>query len=110
MICPACRHPIPDNMMTCPACASRKSVQAILAFQRNPLRRIAAGQAELIVRAVAGKRHVQLFGAERAFCGIAILPQHRRSHISYKPDEMAKICAGCRIELNRAMEEARKSA
>jgi hypothetical protein len=94
--------------MTCPACASRKAAQAILAFQQDPLRKIAACQAELVVRAVAGKRHIQLFGAEQAFCGVAISPQHRRSHIPYEPDEMAKICAGCRIELTRAMEEARR--
>jgi hypothetical protein len=108
MICPVCRHPIPDNMMTCPACASRKSAQAILAFQLGPLRKIAAGQAGLVVRAVAGKRHVQLFGAEQAFCGVAISPQHRRSHIPFESDELAKICSACRIELTRAMEEARR--
>ena len=109
MICAACRHPIPDKMMACPACASRKSVQALRAFQLDPLRKIAAGRAELVVRAVAGKRHVQLFGAEQAFCGVSISPQHRRSHIPYEPDEMAKICSACRIELTRAMEEARRS-
>jgi hypothetical protein len=74
MICAACRHPIPDKMMACPACASRKSAQALRAFQLDPLRKIAAGRAELVVRAVAGKRHVQLFGAEQAFCGVAISP------------------------------------
>jgi|SRR5882672_5381831 len=93
-------------MMVCPLCAQERGAVALRAYQLDPLRKVAAGQAELTVRPVDGKRHVQMFGAERVFCGLPVSPQHRRSRIAWTEDELNKICAGCRIELRRAMEEA----
>jgi hypothetical protein len=104
--CPTCNRIIPDKLMVCPVCLEERSRIALRAYQLDLLRKVLAGDAELPVRAIKGKRHIQIFGAEKTHCGQPVSPQHRRSHIPWEPAELNKICAGCRFAVTRLMEEA----
>ena len=106
MTCPACRTIVPSHMIHCRVCLNQRANKALRQFQRDPVRMILTGKDDLVVRAIAGTRHVQMFGAERTFCGEAVFPAHRRSRVSwdqYQSD--AVICRVCRATLDEIAQE-----
>lgn len=108
-ICPTCGFKIEADDLVCRNCVKRQSEEALRAYQREPLRQILAGEGELVTRAIQRKRHLQMFGADRTFCGLKVSAEYRRGFIPYDPAELRSICAGCRDELMRAMAEVEQS-
>ena len=107
MICRSCNNPIPNEKLACPRCAEAKGLKALCEYQLHPLRKVYAGEAQLTTRAIAGKRHVSMFGDdERAFCGVSVSTRDRKNKISWTEDDLNLICAACRLELIRLMEKA----
>ena len=110
MICNRCNQPVPDNLVSCPACAVKGSDLGVRQYQYGPLLKIAAGRAELIIhRSKDGQAHAQMFGADVAFCGAPVAtPRHKRKYIGWDEEELNKLCTKCRIELKAVLEEARE--
>jgi hypothetical protein len=110
MICQTCFRPVPDMMVTCPACVQERSKAAMRAFQYRPLRMVGQGKASFTTRAISGIRHVQMFGAELTFCGEVLQSGNRRAWINLNDyDERAEsICPKCRAEVGALMMEALK--
>jgi hypothetical protein len=106
MICPTCRNRIPPEKLACPGCTEDRSRAALLAYQMDPLRKVAAGDGDLALRTVGATKHIQMFGADRAFCNINIPDKAERKRIPYTPEALAQVCGLCRHHFNRAMEAA----
>ncbi len=107
MICRSCNNPIPNEMIACPRCTEENSRKAVREYQLWPLRKVYTGEGELTTRAVAGKRHVQMFGdMSRAFCGTPVSVRDKKGRIAWTEDDLNLICTGCRLELIRLMERA----
>jgi hypothetical protein len=111
-ICRTCHLEIPDKYLVCPTCTEFKSTQALREHQFQFLRKVAAGETDLITRRMpdAPSRHVQMFGAMRSFCGLALEPKAKPGWIPYEPDAMARICPSCRGEIERLIEAAERTA
>lgn len=108
MFCRECRNVIPDKFLVCPACANKRSQRALWAFQFERLRMVYDGhQGALTTRAQQGRRHVQMFGADRTYCGKDVNAADRKGRIDPNLDDMGGICGDCRAELERALKEAR---
>jgi hypothetical protein len=95
MYCPECRALIPDSMIACPVCATRRGNEALYARQLEPLRKIADGDGDLTTRALGGVRHVQLFGVEQTFCGLPIQGGWRKNWFRVREDSPAQLCRPC---------------
>jgi len=106
MTCPTCRNRIPPDKLACPGCTEDRSRAALTAYQMGPLRKVKAGDGDLTLRLVGAGKHIQMFGADRAFCNLNIPATAERKRIPYDSAELAKVCGLCRHHLNRAMEAA----
>ena len=106
MICKTCGRKIPDTMMDCPDCLRDRSRAAMVALQAHPLRRVAAGDGQLIVRQLNSTRHIQMFGCEYTYCDQHIPENARRTRVPYATDELQKLCSACRYHLRQMMEAA----
>src|SRR5262245_19135401 len=98
MTCPACSRPIPDTELACPVCVVEKNRRALREFQYAPLRQVIAGRARLTTRYAGNRRHLQMFGAMKTFCGIGISPQHGRGWVELDASELNRICGKCRAQ------------
>ena len=110
MICPRCEHWIPEDKISCPHCALRKSREAYEDLQALRLTEILAApeRESLPVSRVRGSEHIQLLGERiRAFCGMPI-PSRERRYIAYQDLQAAPpgICEVCRQELERLIKRA----
>lgn len=107
MICPACRHDIPDNLIACPLCTSRKSEAAYKTFQHGYLRRVAAGESQLKILPQDGVRHILMVGVSRGFCGRDVRSRITPRFVTYGPDSptLIGICNECREAVKKAIEE-----
>jgi len=104
--CPTCRRKIPPGKLACPGCVEDRSREAVDASQVEPLRKVAQGDTELVVRAVSSRRHIQLFGFDHTFCGLHVTPQSRRTYVAYtNTEEMNKLCTVCRLHALQIMEK-----
>lgn len=106
MTCTACHNPIPNDKLVCPRCAAEKGYQALLQYQMDPLRRIYAGQGELVTRTSGTMRHVQMFADDRAFCGRPVDASYRKGWMAWSEEALAAICPVCRQHLVELMEKA----
>ena len=109
MTCRTCSRPIPGGLLACAICTRSGSDRAIRECQYAPLRKVMARLGKLTVRAVEGRRHLQMFGAEETYCGVDLWPGHRTSRIEYDPVELRGICAKCRARLDELAGEARRA-
>ena len=107
MICPACRTRIPDGYISCLTCAQQRSDEALAAAQLEPLRQVLAGKEPLTIRAIKGRRHIQMFGAWLTFCGEATDPDQRKTFHDWGVDDTGNLCRQC---LSRLVEAMRKAA
>ena len=106
-ICPGCNNPIPDKKLACPLCTEEAGRKAIRQYQLHPLRKVFEGEGDLTTRAIAGKRHVEMFGGwGRAFCGCVVTTDQRKGHVTWDEDQLKTVCEACRKELIRLMEIA----
>ena len=105
MTCPTCRNPIPNHLLVCLGCTMQRSKLATEAYQLDPLRKVREGRGELVVRSVEGKRHLQMYGTEMAFCGLPVNLRFRRTRMPWSLD-LPGICTQCRSEITRLMEQA----
>jgi len=106
MICPVCHSLIPDGYIVCLTCAQNRSEQALAAAQLEPLRQVLAGKGPLTIRAIANKRHIQMFGAPVTFCGETIDPDQRKTFHDWGIDDIANLCLVCLREVAAAMKRA----
>jgi hypothetical protein len=106
MTCPVCHSIVPDHLLTCPVCAQRKSDTAMLAAQLEPLRKVLRGEGPLTIRAINGKRHVQMFAGKITFCGLMVDERHRRSFLDWGIDDTGSICSDCLRAVTEAMQQA----
>lgn len=107
MFCNRCRNPIPDNLLACPVCTDRDGDQTLMKHQLAFLERVAHGDWRLVTyRNPDGKQHIRLFGSDRGYCGEPLTMQRKlRKEIQYTPDDLANVCAACRISVRKLMEE-----
>jgi len=110
MTCPACARPIPETELACPVCVVEKNRRALREFQYAPLRQVIAGRARLTTRYAGNRRHLQMFGAMRTFCGIDVSPQHRQGRVDWDPAQLHGICSDCRAQAHEIAEEVRRTA
>lgn len=115
MKCHVCRHDIPGTLLSCPACAERRSVAAMRVYQRHPLRLVAENRGVFTTRMITGGnmspvKHVQMFAAgnTRTFCGEVVESFHRRGTQSFESynDAASTICTACRSVIAEILAEA----
>jgi hypothetical protein len=92
-------------MLSCPACAERRSVAAMRQYQKHPLLLVAQNHGAFTTRVISSGgngpvKHVQMFAAgnARTFCGEIIESHHRRGTQSFDSynDATNYICSACR--------------
>ena len=106
VICKTCGLAIPDNLVSCPKCVIKANDAALRQFQFDPLLKIAKRQGHLICHPSKSGNHVQMFGADVAFCGEPVsAPKHKRRYIEL--DDLKNVCTKCRVELSAILGEAR---
>lgn len=112
MICAACGHYVPDDLITCPVCAEERSRVALQQYQHHPLRMVAEGRGVLTTRAIDHVRHVQMFGCQKTFCGATVEAYHRRNSVLYQAlrDPASLICETCIARIEALHAEALCSA
>ena len=101
-------HFIPDKALTCPDCATERAKPGMQAFQAAFLRKAADGVPNYTLRVARGsERHVLMYMSyTQTFCGREL---KSKPQIAYEPldaDVLSRVCAGCRIEIKRALQEA----
>jgi hypothetical protein len=106
MTCPVCHSIVPDHLLCCLVCARRKSDTAMLAAQLDPLRKVLRGEAPLVIRALHGRRHVQMFAAAVTWCGLSISTDDRKSFLDWDIDDTGNICQQCLKAVTEAMQQA----
>ena len=105
--CPECRRPIPDGLLVCIACVTRKSDEAMRRYQVDALRRLVRDGGSFLTVAQQGVRHLKQFGADKTFCGRDVGSHDRRGRIDPQLEELTGVCANCRVEVERVLQEAR---
>ena len=118
MICRTCNNPIPNEYLACPYCAVERAKAGVRRYQHHPLRKVAEGQATLTIRFVDGTRHVQMFGADVAFCYKSLEFATKRNTVTFEQVETAVkhpldfpgVCLDCCREVVEVMNEALCSA
>jgi hypothetical protein len=105
-------HTVPDSHMVCPACTAQAGAEGFRSLQAEFLRKAAKGEWPYSLRvayrvAKNDVRHVLMYSSvTRTFCGKEL---EQRPHIKYErycDETLAKVCAGCRMEIASIMREA----
>lgn len=107
-ICPRCHQQIPDALLVCEACTRARALKALYERQGDFLRLAAAGTEALRIGCTTkGERHVLMYCSDlHTFCGLDLNRNIRRSRLRMTDKELLQVCAGCRIALKSAVEEA----
>ena len=107
MICGQCKNEVPHHALVCPTCTSKRSAEAYARFQLEPLRRVMAGTGRLTLRRIAPTWHVQMFGFDHTYCGLAIVPMHKSKRLQwYEFEDDPGPCEVCKSKVCEAMEQA----
>ena len=106
MTCEVCRYPIPDQMLACPRCTEEKGKKALRDYQLAPLRKIFEGEGEFTTRSISNQRHVQMFGAELAFCGVPVSGRDKKGRLAWNEDAAKAMCRQCHEQIEILMERA----
>ena len=101
-------HHIPENALTCPTCARERGEAAFRDLQVEFLRKAASGEFSYALRVAKGvDRHVLMYSSyTRAFCGQELTGKPQIQYAPYNADTLVGICAACRTEIARVLEEA----
>ena len=107
MTCPQCHAPVPDGQLGCLMCLWTRNRAALCERQVAPLRRVAAGELALAARIADGIWHIRMYGADQAFCGLAITGHHRRAKAIEWDDEdaLVRTCPSCRHFIEELMRQ-----
>jgi|SRR5215472_5030179 len=100
--------PIPDDLISCRACAERKSREMTLHQQKEYLPEILSSQRELTLSRPASERrwHILLAGVRGlTFCGSTSHPSWRRRRTTYAEMGYIAICSGCHDTLEGLVKE-----
>jgi hypothetical protein len=99
MRCPTCLRPVPDDRLACPHCASARSYQAILDFQKHFVKRIEKGElmVALTKSAAEYRWHMVLANYPQAWCGRALNARWKKRRLAWpKIDAATEVCGDCR--------------
>jgi len=100
-------HFIPNANLACPQCATERGEEAFRELQVEFLRKAANGEPNYTLRvARGGERHVLMYTSfTKAFCGKDLKAKPQIAYEPLGPDTLSKVCAGCRVEIKRALQE-----
>jgi hypothetical protein len=100
-------HRVPDENLTCPECASARREQGLHEIQAEFLRKVVGGAFGYTLRvAKLPEKHVLMYTSyTRTFCGRELKAKPQISYQPYDAEALARVCAGCRIEIQRALQE-----
>jgi hypothetical protein len=108
MNCPTCHAPIEDGLISCRACAERKSRAMVLEQQKEFLPEILTSVRELTLTRPASERrwHILLAGVRaHTFCDLVAHPSWRRRRTTYAEMAYIGICPGCHDTLEGLVKE-----
>lgn len=111
LACPKCGRSVPEGAIICPSCVIEASDRALRTFQLRPLQKIAEDAGYFVTRRTPRGHHIQMFGAERSYCGEDFAPVHKRGYASYVEVTVEKkYCERCYSEILTLLKEARRGA
>jgi len=106
--CRTCHALIPDHLVSCPACAERKSKTLLLEQQKLFLPAIMAGGKRITLTHVAeeARWHMALPSVPAyTFCGISTKPGWKRRRTLYAELSYFRICARCQRAFDDLVKE-----
>jgi len=93
-------------MTECEACLWKRNDEAVLARQLQCLPLVFQGRAALKTAKVGHDWHIVMFDTHVSWCRIQI-GSHRRGTLMWDQlDKQRDLCAGCRIAVRRAAQDA----
>jgi hypothetical protein len=100
-------HWMDDNMMICSQCAAIRGESAFRDLQIEFLRKVISGKSAYSLRLAKGtQKHLLMYtSCTRTFCGKELQVAPQIKYESYGEETLTKVCAGCRSELKRLVEE-----
>jgi hypothetical protein len=100
-------HFIPEDKLTCPECATARGEEAFHSLQLEFLRKAADGEHNYTLRVAKGPdRHVLMYTSwVRTFCGQELKTKPQIAYEALDANALSRVCAGCRIEITRALQE-----
>jgi hypothetical protein len=104
-------HTVPDSHMVCPACTAQAGAEGFRGLQAEFLRKAAKGEWSYSLRvafrvAKDDPRHVLMYlSPTRTFCGRELEQRPQIKYEHYNEETLAKVCAGCRMEIASIMRE-----
>lgn len=108
MICGTCNREIPNGLLACPGCASARSYQELLRFQRHCIAAIMKGEHAVLLTKSAEDMwwHMALANYPQGWCGRALNTRWKKRHTRWpKIDKANELCHDCR----RVFEEIQAS-
>ena len=106
MTCPQ-GHWIPATKLTCPDCAIKRIAMGMRDLQLEFLHKAMDGGYSYPLRVAKGnERHVLMYTSfVHTFCGRELKTKPQIKYESFSDDTLSKICAGCRVEIRRLLQE-----
>jgi hypothetical protein len=92
------------------ACLTKRSDAEVRRIQAEALRKVVAGDGELITVAQSGVRHVKAFTVEKTFCGRDVHVNDRRGRIDLHLESLTVVCPHCRQAIEELIEEGKVHA